>query len=318
MRNRIKSGIYLLSLVVMSPVTWAQDSVTFIPSWKVGDHYEYVLSRVRQDYTYDTLYSTTNFEYNISLAVSKETETVKEITLVYKGKSKDHKVFKKTPDKFVIANALEYLTVKLYGFNTLKVVYTTDISGALLEIKNKKELRNYVASVINAAQHEQAVTPDFKGVLEQFKPTLLSDDYLVYSFLPEISFYHSLYGTSWKMGKQKEEVGIPNPITGESLPGILTTEVKKTPAKKIGGKLEGPFYEVQMLQKVDQEQLSKSLGDKTGSTFEHIGKEDSGTPPIDLSVTYRYTVKKELIKKASYSKTVVSAESKSVEEFVIR
>lgn len=317
-KKKIKSGLFIVTFFASAPVVWAQDSISFIPTWKEGDHYQYVLSRLRQDYTNDTLYSTTSFDYDISLTFGKADAEEKEITLLYKGKTKEHKVFKKTPDKYVLANALEYLTLKLYGFSSLKVVYTVDATGAFLELKNKTELRNYISAVINAVKHEQAITPDFKGVLEQLKPSLLSDEYVIYSFLSEMHFYHMLYGSTWAIGKQKTEIEVPNPLTGEPLPGVLSTELKKIPAKKIAGKMEGPFYEVLMQQQVDQAKLSKAVNEKVEDTYEQIGKENNGTPPVDFNVVYKYTVKNDIIKKASYIKTVVSAESKAVEEFVIK
>lgn len=305
-------------MLAATPVVWAQDSITFVPAWKISDHYSYVLSRLRQDYTNDTLYSTTSFDYDISLTLTKAEVEEKEITLTYKGKAKEHKILKKTPDKYALANALDYLSLKIYGFSTMKVVYTVDASGAFIELKNKTELRNYISSVLNAVKHEQGITPDFKGVLEQLKPSLLSDDYIVYSFLPEIHFYHLLYGTTWAMGKQKSEIEVPDPLTGEALPGILSTEVKKIPAKKIAGKVEGPFYDVVMQQQVDQEKLSRSVSDRIEDTQARTSKEDSGAPLVDFSIAYKYTVRNDIIKKASYIKTVVSAESRAVEEFIIK
>ncbi len=313
-QNKIKSGFVIVTVVVSASGVWAQDSITFIPSWKAGDSHNYIFSRLRQDYTNDTLYSSSTFDYTVSLTATRSQPEESELTLIYKGKSKDYKVLKKTPDKFVLANALEYLTIKLYGFSSLKVVYTIDARGTFLGIKNKNELRNYISSVLTAAKHDQQVTPDFAGVLEQLKPTLLSDDYVEYSFLPEIQFYHLLYSKSWKPGRQQNEIEVPNPVTGEGLPGILTAEVKKVAVKKPAPRKELPTYEIVMQQKLDQARLMKAMQE----TAHQTGIENNGTPPIDFNAVYRYTVKDHLIKKASYIKTVVSAESKSVEEFLIR
>ena len=317
-QRKIKSGIFIVSFLASTTYVWSQDSIIFIPSWKAGERYDYVLSRLRQDYTNDTLYSTTAFDYDISLSITKAEPEENEITLFYKANKKEHKVLKKTSDKFVLANALEYLTFKLYGFNSLKVVYSVDVSGAFLELKNKAELRNYISTVINAVQHEQTITPDFKGVLEQLKPSLLSDDYVIYSFLSEVHFYHLLYGSQWKIGKEQSKTEVPNPLTGEALSGILITEVKKISAKKIAGKLSEPVYEVVLQQQIDQSKLSGAVNEKIENIYKQIGKDNDETPPIDFNVSYKYTVKNDFITKASYIKTVVSAESKAIEEFILR
>lgn len=302
----------------MTNVAWCQKEISFLHAWAKGEHYDYTLLRARQDYTNDTLYSTTDFFYAISLTVTQAQEDEKEITLLYQSKSKDHKVIKKTPEAYALANALEYLTLKLYGFPSLKVVYSIDATGAFLELKNRTELKNYINSVINAVQHERSATPDFKGLLEQLRPSLLSDEYVVYSFLSEIHAYHLLYGSEWKMGKQQNTIEVPNPLTGEPLPGLLITEVKKTPGKTVKGKKEPAVYEVTMQQQVDQEKLSKAVNEIVADAYGKSKPEGGSTPPVDFSMSYKYTVKNDLILKATYIKKVVSAESKAIEEFILK
>lgn len=191
------------------------------------------------------------------------------IELTYSGRNKDYQEFKKAPAKGTVGSAVASFARQLYSFKSLKIIYTIDRTGAFKELKNGPQVREYITNAVKTFQEDQNVSPDFKSVLKQFAPSFLSDDYILYSFLVEVQAFHQLYGTKWSIGKQTYDIELPNPINGEPLPGILTTELRK---EQKGAQSGATSYELVMQQEIDSDKITEVIADKTAETYQKINK----------------------------------------------
>ena len=281
----------------------SQDSIQFLHEWRSGEKISFRFSRLKSVYSHDTLYSTSAFIYDVTLKVNGVTADERLIELSYSGRTKDFQEFKKGPANEFVGTAIASFARRLYAFKSLKIIYTIDRNGAFKELKNGTEVKEYISSTMNAFQQDPNVSPDFKSALKQFAPAFLSDDYILYSFLLELHAFHQAYGTKWEIGKQTIEIEMPNPINGEPLPGILTTELKK---EQKGGR-RGPSYELLMQQEIDSDKMTKILKDKLTDTYQKINKPNPGTPPAESTLIYRYEIVDDLVQKLHLTKKVTSA-----------
>jgi len=311
--SRLKGLLLVALLFFLCYNAKSQDSVQFLHQWKAGEKLSFKFSRLKSVYSQDTLYSTSAFIYDVTLKVNEVTADERLIELSYSGRSKDYQEFKKAPANAFVGSAVASFARQLYSFKSLKIIYTIDRTGAFKELKNGTEVKEYISNALNAFQQDQNVSPDFKSALKQFAPVFLSDDYVLYSFLLELHAFHQVYGTKWAMGKQAIEIEMPNPINGEPVPGILTTELKKDQKRARGG----PTYELVMQQEIDSDKMTKILKDKITDTYQKINKPNPGTPPAESTLIYRYTIVDELVQKLHLTKKVTSAGWRVKEQYIL-
>ena len=263
--SRMK-GLLLVSLLFL--LSWnatSQDSVQFLHEWKRGEKLSFRFSRLKSVHSQDTLYSTSSFIYDVTLKVNEVTADERLIELSYSGRTKDYQEFKKVSANAFVGDAIGLFARQLYAFKSLKIIYTIDRTGAFKELKNGREVKEYISSVLNAFQQDQNISRDFKSVVKQFAPSFLSDDFVIYSFLLELHAFHQAYGTKWAVGKQTVEIEMPNPLNSEPLPGILTTELKKEQKRSHN-------YELVMRQEIDSDKITKVIHDKVDDIHQKIKK----------------------------------------------
>ena len=311
--SRMKSLLLVSLLFLLSWNATSQDSIQFLHEWKPGEKLSFRFSRLKSVYSQDTLYSTSSFIYDVTLRVNRVTADECLMELSYSGRTKDYQEFKKAPANGFVGTAIASFARELYAFKSLKIIYTIDRTGAFKEIKNGREVKEYISSALDAFQRDQNVSRDFKNAVEQFGPSFLSDDFVLYSFLLELHAFHLAYGTKWAMGKQTIEIEMPNPLNGEPLPGILTTELKKEQKRA----RSSATYELVMQQEIDSDKMTKILKDKITDTYQKINKPNPGTAPAESTLIYSYTIVDELVKNVHVTKRVNSAGWRATEQYIL-
>jgi len=127
-------------------------------------------------------------------------------------------------------------------------------------------------------------------------------------FIQDIHLYHQLCGTDLNLEKQQYTIELPNPITGEAIPGILTTE---------GTKNNDKSYTYRMTQKTDNGKMSQVVTDKIKDTYKKMDDPSQNPPPVSYECSYLYTIDNKRVLKATQEKTVVSAASKAIEKLTV-
>ena len=311
---KLKGPVLVALLLSLSYAATAQDSIQFLHPWKSGEQLNFKSSRSKSDYTRDTLYATTTFVYDVTLQVKQVTPKESLIELTYSANAKDYQEFKKSRTKDIVGNAVASFARQLYAFKSLKIIYTIDETGAFKRLKNGAALKEYISSALNAYQQDPKISSDFKGVLKQFAPAFLSDDFILYSFLMEVQALHQVYGVKWVPGKQTQDIEMPNPINGEPLPGTLTTALKK---EQTGAPDGVAVYDLVMQQQIDSDKLTKTVEGAVTDTYQKINKPDNGTPSIESTLTYRYKIMDDLVQKLELTKRVASGGSRSTEQYIL-
>lgn len=312
--SKLKGPVLVTLLLFLSYAATSQDSIQFLHPWKLGEQLNFKSSRSKSDYTRDTLYATTTFVYDVTLQVKQVTPKESLIELTYSANAKDYQEFKKSSAKDIVGNAVASFGRQLYGFKSLRVLYTIDETGAFKKLKNGSALKEYISSTLNAFQQDPKVSSDFKGVLKQFAPAFLSDDYILYSFLMEVLAFHQAYGVKWVPGKQTQDIEMPNPINGEPLPGTLTTALKKEQPDAPDGVT---VYDLVMQQQVDSDKMTQTVKGAVTDAYQKIDKPDNGIPTIESSLTYRYKIAGDLVQKLQLTKRVASGGSRSTEQYIL-
>jgi len=266
-------------------------------------------SRIKSAYSGKTLDSEAQVIFDVTLKVRSSSPEGSTIEWTYTKVKNEFKYFQQPQKEHTVATVVEYLGQNLYDFKSLTVVYKTDSSGAFKSMVNKDEVKAYIKSVLTKVAEEKKADAKFTTALLQFSSAFMSDQYIGYAFIQDIHFYHQLNGTDLKLQQKVYEIALPNPLSGDPLPGTLTTHGKANDDKS---------YSYVMLQQVDKEKMSKVVADKLKDTYDKMGEPKDTIPALDFEMIYSYTIDGEKIKGGSLKKTVSSGGYKAVESITVQ
>ncbi len=211
--------LILLAFICTSFLSYSQNqttdtSATFVAYWNNGDEKKYHISRTEEKFSDGEATKITSSSYDVLLKVLDSTDNGFQMEWTYLNM--------KTGGQGPLATALAQMN------EGLKVIYTVDEMGTFGEVKNIKEIQEYIIRSFRAIKNSSKNDTGVRAMLQELEKTLQSRVAIENVVIKDIQLFHVPYGAEYyTTQKMQREVELPNALGGAPFPASLTFELSK-------------------------------------------------------------------------------------------
>lgn len=226
-----KHLILLIFLIICSSIYAQIDTtkVSFIAYWSKGDSYDFKVTKVKKNWTNDSLTKNDSTQYIANFKVLDSTESNYKIQWSFKNNLIN--TYKENLNKiYEDKNAINEIVQK---YDVTKVIYKTDEFGEFIEITNWQEISSFMSKMLEELERSiQIRKPDkvneVKKAIAPLAQIYSSKDGIEQLILYELQYLHFPFGSEYDINNPLEyEQELPNLVGGEPIKGNAKLSIEE-------------------------------------------------------------------------------------------
>lgn len=198
----MKNRLLALILLVMGATTFGQidmadSTAQVITYWDKGEKQNYVVTTQKIKINGADTTSKELVTYEVEVLVLDSTDKSYTIQWLYKN----IKTTSKNPTMQKAINVTK----------DMKVIFKTDEFGALVEVVNWKEIKEYIQKTTLALRQDFKNSPEMEKVISQIEAIYSTKEAIESTSIKDIQQFHTFYGGKYKLGEILEgKLKVPN------------------------------------------------------------------------------------------------------------